>query len=122
LINSEHMISSPTARAEYEEPVNPNISFNTEEHLVPTLPKEPAEGEPRLKLAVKLGDGSRIERFFNPDDQLQTIIDFASIKVNGSLEGYYLRSQDGTYKELGASIQHSKVRDRTLFHIEPPDG
>lgn len=103
-----------------EELVNNNN--NTEADKMPSLPIEPVDGEPRLRLAVKLPDGSRLDRYFHLNDQIRTVLDFASINVGHLLTGYGLRSTDSKYRDLSKTFLQCQIKDRTLLQLDPPDG
>lgn len=99
---------------------NPTATI-VQEPSQPTLPDEPGEGEPRLKLAVKLSNGKKIERYFSPANHLQQVVDFASTKADHSLSGYGLRFMNEQYWNLKVSLADSKVADRSLLYLlEPP--
>lgn len=87
---------------------------------LPILDPEPAESNPRLRIAVKLPDGNRIYRYFSPDSKLQVILDFASREMQENLAGYHLKSPDKLYTELSITIQESNLKNRTLLYLDPP--
>ena len=118
-------MSNPLADARYlKTPVGDLLNNNSiiETYQPPTLPPEPADNEPRLRLAIRLPNGARKERHFRPDDALQSVVDFAAVEMSENLSGYTLRSADKKYSNMTETLSQCKISDRTLLLlVEPPD-
>lgn len=85
-----------------------------------SLPSEPSEAEERLLLAIKLPDGKRIQRYFRPHDQLNTVLHFAE---NSSLLDYSeydlaCNVPKNVFYDLSKIIQDTELKDRTVLYLE----
>lgn len=87
---------------------------------LPIQEPEPDDDEPRLRIAIRLPSGSRIDRYFSPANKLQAILDFASMAMEENLVGYNLKSPQTLYTELDITIEESGLCDRTLLYLVPP--
>lgn len=66
------------------------------ERLKTRLPAEPADGATAARVAVRLPDGSRLNRRFPADSPLQSLVDFVCIELAQQAVGsggYQIRSQ-----------------------------
>ena len=84
------------------------------------LPSEPLESEERVLLAIKLPDGKRIQRFFRPLDQLDSVLHFAE---NSSLLDYseydlVCNVPKTMFYDLSQKIQDTELKDRTVLYLE----
>ncbi|KAL4221101.1 cilium assembly [Mactra antiquata] len=87
------------------------------------LPVEPSEGEPRVLLAIKLPDGKRIQRYFSPQDNLETVMHYAENDNLVNYEDYLLvcNAPRTTFTDLSMKIEETQLRDRTVLYLEEKD-
>ena len=88
-----------------------------------TLPLEPESDEPRFRLAVKLPDGQRVQRFFRLGESLNTVVEFAEVESKLDLGGYELvcTMPHRIIKDLSQSVGESGLQDKTVLHLQLPD-
>lgn len=91
------------------------------ENKLRELSSEPGEDEDRLRIAIRLPSGQRIERYFRPTDTLCTVLQFAMLKCDQSLTDYRLRMHQTKYDSMAMTLSESGIQDRTLLLLEPPD-
>ena len=84
------------------------------------LPSEPSETEERLLLAIKLPDGQRIQRFFHPSDQLNSVLHFAENSSLSDFSEYDLvcNVPKVVFYDLTQCIQDTELKDRTVLYLE----
>ena len=84
------------------------------------LPSEPSETEERLLLAIKLPDGQRIQRFFRPSDQLNSVLHFAENSSLSDFSEYDLvcNVPKVVFYDLTQCIQDTELKDRTVLYLE----
>lgn len=86
------------------------------------IEREPLEGHERLKLALKLPDGKRVERYFAPTNTINDVMNFARTKMRSAgkrlvvysmlqVPKVKLRNWKQTLAELG-------FIDRTMLYID----
>ena len=87
------------------------------------LPQEPHGDELKILLAVKLPDGRRMQRNFNPSDTLQTVLNFAAVSASLDLTGCDLvcSMPMQVFHNKGMTIKESGLKNRTMLHVENPD-
>lgn len=88
-----------------------------------SLPPEPGEKDPKLLLAVKLPDGTRIQRNFSPSDQLLCILQFAEMSAQLDFNGCHLVCDvpRAVFKDLSTTVEKSGLASPTVLHIQTPD-
>lgn len=84
---------------------------------------EPGEDEERVLLAVRLPNGTRLQRYFRPTDPLKLLVDLAEIKCEISLFEYYLvRNAPRTvFSNLNVIIGDTDLEDRTVLYLDEKD-
>lgn len=84
---------------------------------------EPTENEMRLLLAIKLPDGKRIQRYFRPTDNLETVMHFAENSNLASYQDYRLicNAPRTTFTDLNVKICDTQIKDRTVLYLEESD-
>lgn len=89
------------------------------------IPPEPKEGQERLKIALKLPDGRRVERYFSPTDSINDIMSFAQIKMRIPTSHCDIYSMVQVPKVLiknwKKTLEQLDIRDRTVLYIDKKD-
>lgn len=114
--------SRPTSSSLSRYSVLPEINNHGEKIFTPyLLPDQPPTGG--LHIAIKLLDGSRIQRTFSYDDRLLDLLKFASNSTNEDMSSYELFNplNRGTLKDLSASLKDIGILDKTTLFIQIPD-
>ncbi|GFO08275.1 hypothetical protein PoB_003478000 [Plakobranchus ocellatus] len=85
-------------------------------------PDHPPTSE--ILLAVKLPtDGTRHQRYFNSNERLQAIVEFAEEVAGQDFGGYILVSSapKNVYRDLDDTIESAGLGDKTVLHLEEND-
>lgn len=89
------------------------------------IPLEPKEGQERLKIALKLPDGRRVERYFSPTDSINDVMAFAQIKMRIPTSHCDIYSMIQVPKVLiknwKKTLEQLDIRDRTILYIDKKD-
>lgn len=88
-----------------------------------SVPPEPGDGDPKLLLAVKLPNGTRIQRNFSTLDHLDCVLHFAEVSAQMDFSGCCLVCDvpRAVFKDLSKTIGNSGLASRTVLHIQTPD-
>lgn len=85
----------------------------------------PDETQERLKLALKLPDGRRVERYFSPKDTINGVMHFAQSKMRTPAKHCDIYSMVRVPKVLIAdwkqTLAQLDLRDRTVLYIDKKD-
>ncbi|CAL1547571.1 unnamed protein product [Lymnaea stagnalis] len=77
-----------------------------------------------LLIAVKLPtDGTRHQRYFNSNESLQAVVDFAEEVAGQDFGGYILVSNAPrqVYRDLYETIENAGLQDKLVLHLEEND-
>lgn len=89
------------------------------------IPPQPKEGEKRMKIALKLPDGRRVERYFSPTNTINDIMSFAQIKMRIPTSHCDIYSMVQVPKVLiknwKNTLEQLDIRDRTVLYIDKKD-
>jgi hypothetical protein len=101
---------------------SPEISFKTLTRTE-TVPAEPVGNEPKLLLAIKLPNGSRVQRHFSPSNLLVSVLYFAEISCQLDFSGCEMvcDAPRALYRDLNITIETANISNRTILHIQIPD-
>ena len=97
-----------------------------EEAPKPRVPREPGPNEQRILLALKLPDGTRVERYFNPHARLIGVLAYAHSQYPIlPLSQCNLFRMDVVPKKLladtGLSLEDVGIQNRTVLYVEEKD-
>ena len=92
----------------------------------PRVPREPGPNEPRILLALKLPDGTRVERYFHPHARLIGILAYAHSQYPIlPVSQCNLYRMDIVPKKLLAqtdlSLEDVGIQNRTVLYVEEKD-
>ncbi|XP_039251615.2 uncharacterized protein LOC120329066 [Styela clava] len=83
---------------------------------------EPAAGEERLRLALKLPDGKRVERYFAPTSTINDVMNFAKTKMKAPIRRCVVYSMLQVPKEKlknwKRTLKDLGLTDRTMLYID----
>ncbi|XP_069774443.1 UBX domain-containing protein 10 [Narcine bancroftii] len=88
-------------------------------------PHEPAESEPRLRLAVRYPSGQRFESCFRPSDTLQTILSVAEWKSKGNYKNFVVETMDvprRSFSDLSKTLEECGIQNKSVLCILQCDG
>lgn len=85
------------------------------------LPLEPNDNETRLLLAIRLPTGSRLQRYFRPSENLQTVVEFAEKTTGLDFAACQLvcDAPRAVFNNRDVSIESSGLENRTVLHLRP---
>ncbi|XP_059494025.1 UBX domain-containing protein 10 [Stegostoma tigrinum] len=90
-----------------------------------TLPDEPSESEPRLRLAVRYPSGQRFERCFRPSDTLQSILSVAEWKSNNNYANSVVETMDvprRSFSDLSKTLEECGIQNKSVLCILQGEG
>ncbi|XP_043532296.1 UBX domain-containing protein 10 isoform X1 [Chiloscyllium plagiosum] len=90
-----------------------------------TLPDEPSESEPRLRLAVRYPSGQRFERCFRPSDTLQSILSVAEWKSNNNYANSVVETMDvprRSFSDLSKTLEECGIQNKSVLCILQDEG
>ena len=92
----------------------------------PRVPKEPGPKEERLLLALKLPDGSRVERYFQPAAKLINVLAYAHSQYPIiPISQLCLYRMDVVPKKLlsktNLSLRDVDIKNRTVLYVDEKD-
>lgn len=88
------------------------------------LPPEPeGPGDDRVILAIKLPDGTRVQRGFYTHDTLRDVCSYAEVEAQLDFSNCELVCDvpRKVYKDLSINIGESGLQNRTVLHVQLPD-
>lgn len=88
-------------------------------------PEEPADGEPRLLLAVRSPSGRRFVRHFRPTDDLQTVVAVAEHKNQAAYHHCSIETMEvprRRFSDLTKSLQECGIPHRSVLGISQEEG
>lgn len=104
-----------------------NNTRRTDLRVSPTksVPSEPKVGEQKIKLALKLPDGRRVERYFLPVHTISDVMNFAQTKMKVSIRKCNICSMlqvpKVILKNWNLSLRQLDIVDKTVLYIEEKD-
>ena len=121
--------SSPVARHKRQRTYQTRSIFSSSSNSVskdpvePRVPKEPGPSEDRLLIALKLPDGTRVERFFHPEARLVGVLAFAHSQYPVlPVSQCKLFRMDVVPKKLlsntNLSLSDVGIKNRTVLYVE----
>lgn len=113
---------SSVSNRDTESDISPPKSAVKKPVIIPSPENPPAR---EVLLAVKLPtDGTRHQKYFNSNETLQSIIEFAEEVAGQSFENYILvvaSAPKNVYVDLEDTIENAGLEDKSVLHLEEYD-